>query len=110
MEQEKKPEKPAWVLTAYRVHMEDGTVHEVDVDQREWSQMEGQGYAGQPMTGSRYMVWYALRNRTREISMSWTRFNEAACLMIEDITAEKYATPASEDEDGEDEESLDPGR
>lgn len=90
----------------FQVEMADDTVYEVWADQRDWAAAEGQNFPQtQYMTFVRYMVYNAMR-RQRLYVRPWDKFNRDDAVLVDDIT------PAPVDvveQDGEDEQRLDPG-
>lgn len=86
------------------VEMDDGGVVKVTADQRDYAALEAapdEIHVG-PLTRSRYLAWAALR-RTGQYQDDFAKFNGADCVSVD-------APDDGDDQDGEGEHGLDPGR
>lgn len=76
---------------------------DVDVDGRDWAAMELKDLPAHAIvTRARFMAWNALK-RGGVTARSWEQFNLSDAISIDDVTV-------GADDDGEDEQRLDPGQ
>lgn len=91
------------VRSLYEVHFDDGEARQVHTDGRDWAAMEARAFPpGALLTAVRFMAFNAMK-REHGYRRSWEQFNGQDCVHIDDIT------PDRGDDDGEDEQGLDPG-
>jgi hypothetical protein len=88
---------------AFEARMDDGTEHQVVVDQRDFAKWEVQPFRDEetPHTKLRFLTWSAM-SRQGLTSAKWPEFNER--LLVDTGVPEGDAQ-----EDGEGEQGLDPG-
>jgi hypothetical protein len=93
------------VLTStIEVHLDSGGTLDVQVDQRDYAAWEAHPLnTGESYTiMQRFLAWHAAK-RAGQVSSTWEAFNSKECVQA-------LLKNAEQDEDGEDEEGLDPGR
>jgi hypothetical protein len=86
----------------FLAEMDDGTSHEVTVDQRDFAKWEAQPFADEALihTRLRFLTFSAMK-RAGLTSAQWPEFNER--LLVDTGIQE-------DEEEAEDEQGLDPGR